>query len=302
MTSGVEEPGIAINVELVRRLIALQFPEWSGLPVMAVEPGGWDNRTFRLGEHMSVRLPSALAYAAQVEKEQEWLPKLAPRLPVAIPVPLAKGAPAEGYPWSWSVYRWLDGEPVTASPIPDPTGLALSIARFLAALHRVDTTGGPPPGPHNFGRGGRLALYDAETRSTLAALAGRLDTAVAGDIWAAALSEWHGPALWVHGDMSAGNLLVQDGALCAVIDFGCAAVGDPACDLVIAWTLFSGESREAFRAALPIDKDTWDRARGWALWKALITIVDQGKAPHEKELSWRVIGDLLAEHRRQSGK
>ena len=299
MLGSLENRGVSINAELVRRLIAAQFPEWSNLPITSIEPGGWDNRTFRLGDHMSVRLPSASAYVAQVEKEHEWLPRLA--LPLPIPVPLAKGSPAEGYPWPWSIYEWLDGEPVTADSISDWTEFARSVARFLAALHWIDATGGPLPGKHNFQRGGRLAVYDAETRSTLLALAGRMDTSVAGDIWTAALSsEWHGPPLWVHGDMSSGNFLAKDGALCAVIDFGCLAAGDPACDLVIAWTLLSGESREAFRAALPLDRDTWNRARGWALWKALITVADQGKGQPEQESSWQVIGGLVADYRQQS--
>ena len=203
-------PGVPIDVELVRRLIAAQFPQWSDLPVRAVEPGGWDNRTFRLGDRLSVRLPSALAYVAQVEKEQEWLPKLAPHLPLPIPVPMAKGAPTEAYPWPWSVYQWLDGEPATARSISDMTGFAKLLARFLDALHRINAEGAPPPGEHNFHRGGCLALYDGETRATLLALAGRLDTAVVGEIWSSALSSrWRGPPLWLHGDMASGNLLMK---------------------------------------------------------------------------------------------
>jgi aminoglycoside phosphotransferase (APT) family kinase protein len=296
-------PDVPIDAELVRRLIAAQFPQWSDLPVRAVEPGGWDNRTFRLGDHLSVRLPSASAYVAQVEKEQEWLPKLAPHLPLPIPVPMAKGAPTEAYPWPWSVYQWLEGEPATARRISDMTGFAKLLARFLDALHRINAEGAPPPGEHNFHRGGRLALYDGETRATLLALAGRLDTAVAGEIWSSALSSrWRGPPLWLHGDMASGNLLMKDGVLCAVIDFGCLAVGDPACDLVVAWTLLTGESREAFRAALPFDEDTWDRARGWALWKALITAAGQDNDRRKIELAWQVIAEILAEYRQQCGR
>ena len=299
MVGSEKRLGVSINSELVRRLIIGQFPEWSNLPVTAIEPGGWDNRTFRLGDHMSVRLPSALAYVAQVEKEHEWLPRLAPHLPLLIPAPLAMGVPGEGYPWSWSIYRWLDGETVSASRIFDLTELAQGLACFLTALHSIDATSGPPAGQHNFHRGGRLAVYDAEIRMALSALTKRLDTAVARDIWMTALSsEWRGPPVWVHGDMSADNLLMKDGVLCAVIDFGCLAVGDPACDLVIAWTLLSGDSREAFRAALPLDKDTWDRARGWALWKALITVTAENKNQQEKEQSWLVLGALLEDHQK----
>ncbi|TGQ46672.1 MULTISPECIES: aminoglycoside phosphotransferase family protein [unclassified Mesorhizobium] len=296
------EPALSIDSGLVRRLVAAQFPEWAGLPVIPVEPGGWDNRTFRLGDDMSVRLPSAAAYVAQVEKEHRWLPRLAPLLPLPIPVPLAKGAPAQGYSWPWSVYRWLRGTPATADLIADPTRFARSLAGFLVALYRVDATGGPPAGQHNFHRGGQLSVYDAETRAALSALAGRIDTAAAKVLWAAALgSEWQRPPVWVHGDVAWGNLLVEDGKLCGIIDFGSSAVGDPACDLVIAWTGFSGESRQAFRDALPLDEQTWARGRGWALWKALITASGYDGNQREAERSWRVIDEVLADHRRVLG-
>ena len=298
MRSNEEAPDLSIDAGLVRRLIASQFPQWAKLPVTAVEPGGWDNRTFRLGEQMSVRLPSAQAYVAQVDKEQRWLPQLAPQLPVLISVPLARGAPGEGYPWSWSVYRWLDGEPAAAGAIADLTQFALSVAGFLAALHRIDATGGPPAGRHNFHRGGQLVVYDAETEAALLALTGRIDLAGARTVWQTALaSAWRGPPLWVHGDIAWGNLLVDKGALCAVIDFGSSAVGDPACDLVIAWTQLSGASREAFRAALALDEDTWHRARGWALWKALITAAGHDDNQQEAEQSFRVIAAVVADYR-----
>lgn len=291
-------PAVSIDVNLVRRLIAGQFPQWAGLPLRAVMPGGSDNFTFRLGEHMSVRLPSAAAYVAQVDKEHRWLPHLAPHLPVPIPVPLAQGAPLEGdYPWPWSIYGWLDGEPATAELIDDPMAFARSLAGFLDALHRIDARDGPPAGRHSFHRGGRLSVYDAQTRTALSAVAGRIDMAAAEEIWTAALSsQWRGSPLWVHGDMARGNLLVKDGALYAVIDFGCLAVGDPACDLVVAWTLLSGASREAFRAALPLDGDTWSRARGWALWKALVTVTGENRNQRETGQAWQVIEEVLAGH------
>ena len=263
----------AVDAPLVARLIAAQFPRWAGLPVRPVEPGGWDNRTFRLGDDLSVRLPSAEPYAGQVAKEHRWLPRLAPLLPLPIPVPLALGRPDEGYPWPWSVYRWLDGEPAAPERIADPRRFATELARFLAALQRIDPAGGPPPGPHNFFRGGPLTVYDAETRRAIAALRDGIDAEAATATWEAALrAPWPGPPVWVHGDVAAGNLLLRHGRLSAVIDFGCTGVGDPACDTTIAWTLLSGESRAAFRAALPLDRATWARGRGWALWKALITL------------------------------
>jgi aminoglycoside phosphotransferase (APT) family kinase protein len=287
-----------IDADLVRRLIAAQFPQWAELPIKPVEFGGWDNRTFHLGEEMSVRLPSAAGYAAQVEKEHRWLPRLAPHLPLPVPVPLAMGAPSDDYPWHWSVYRWLDGEAATLENIDDLREFALTLAQFLTALYQVDPTGGPPPGPHSFYRGGSLTVYDAETRQAIAALRGEIDADAAAEVWEAALNAtWHGPPVWVHGDCAAGNLLVKDGRLCAVIDFGCSAVGDPACDLVIAWTLLSGESREAFRAAVPVDEAAWARGRGWALWKALITLAEYLNAnrPRAAEAR-RVIEEVLADH------
>ncbi len=241
---------------------------------------------------MSVRLPSAARYAPQVAKEHRWLPVLAPHLPLPIPESLSMGAPGEGYPWPWSVRGWHNGAPVSEQPV-EPTRLARDLAAFLGALHRIDATGGPPPGPDNFHRGGGLAVYDAETR---AALDGRIDTKAAADTWAAALaSAWQGAPVWVHGDIAPGNLLVRDGRLSAVIDFGGMAVGDPACDLAIAWTHFTGEARDAFRAALPLDPATWARGRGWALWKALITAAGHHLNQRAAGAAWRTIDAILAE-------
>ncbi|MGH6858783.1 MAG: aminoglycoside phosphotransferase family protein [Phyllobacterium sp.] len=287
-----------IDISLVRRLIDSQFPHWSGLAVAPVKSGGWDNRTFHLGRHMTVRLPSAAAYALQVEKEQRWLPRLGPFLPLPVPVPLAMGRPSDDYPWHWSIYRWHEGETALRGRIADLDRFAAALAGFLAALQAIDTEGGPLPGPHNFFRGGPPAYYDGETRRALASLEGRIDTAAAAAVWEAALSSpWRGTPVWFHGDVSAGNLLVKNGRLAAVIDFGTCGIGDPACDLSIAWTLFDDESRKAFRAALPLDEETWARARGWTLWKALI--VHAGLADttsHEAALSRRIIEAVLADH------
>jgi aminoglycoside phosphotransferase (APT) family kinase protein len=280
-------------------LVDTQFPQWAHLPVVPVRFGGWDNITFHLGNEMSMRLPSAQGYAAQVEKEHRWLPRLAPFLPLPIPVPLAMGLPAHGYPWHWSIYRWLDGEVAAIERIADLAEFATTLAHFLTALQRIDPTGGPPAGPHSFYRGGPLTVYDPETRQAIAALQGEIDTYAAAEVWEAALNAtWHGPPVWVHGDVAAGNLLVKEGLLSAVIDFGCSAVGDPACDLTIAWTLLSDESREAFRAALPVDGAAWARGRGWALWKALITLAEYIHTdPAKAREARRVIDEVLADHR-----
>ncbi len=291
---------VAIDVSLVGRLVAAQFPQWADLEIRRVEFDGWDNRTFRLGEDMSVRMPSAEGYAPQVEKEHRWLPRLAPLLPLPIPTPLAMGAPGEGYPWHWSVYRWLDGEIATLERIADLHHFATRLAHFLTALQRIDPAGGPPPGPHSFYRGGPLAIYDAETQQAIETLNGKIDTDAAIAVWEAALrATWLGPPVWFHGDVAAGNLLVRDGRLSAVIDFGCSGVGDPACDMTVAWTLLSGDSREAFRSALPVDDATWARGRGWALWKGLITLAEyMDTDPAKAGEARRVIEEVLADHRR----
>jgi aminoglycoside phosphotransferase (APT) family kinase protein len=289
---------VDINVSLVEKLIAAQFPQWVDLPIEPVKFGGVDNRTFHLGKEMSVRFPSAEGYSAQVEKEHRWLPKLAPLLPLPIPVPLAMGVPAHGYPWHWSVYRWLEGENAAISQIGDLCQFAIVLAQFLTALQRIDSVGGPPPGSHNFYRGGSLTVYDADTRQSVAILDGEIDTDTAITVWETALeAAWYGSPVWFHGDVSAANLLVNKGQLSAVIDFGCSGVGDPACDLTIAWTLLSRESREAFRDTLLSDEATWARGRGWALWKALITLVEYIKTnPLEAEKARYVIDEVLADH------
>jgi aminoglycoside phosphotransferase (APT) family kinase protein len=265
-----------ITAQLVSTLIEQQFSQWARLRIVPVEPGGWDNRTFRLGDEMIVRLPSAECYAEQIEKEQRWLPWLAPQLPLAVPVPLALGQPGAGYPWRWSIHRWIEGETVSSASNVDLESLARELARFLTKLQSLDATNGPVPGPHNFHRGGRLSVYDEQTRRAKGLLANAIDATRAEEIWDAALAApWDRTPAWIHGDVAAGNLLLKDGRLHAVIDFGCCAVGDPACDLVAGWTIFDAGSLRIFREGLQLDAATWQRARGWALWKALITLVDE---------------------------
>jgi len=282
----------------VRRLARSQFPEWADHLIRPIELDGWDNRTFRLGDEMSVRLPSAERYAAQVEKEHRWLPRLAPLLPLTVPVPLAMGVPAHGYRWHWSVYRWLEGENATIARIDDLHQFASTLGRFLAALQQIDPTGGPPPGQHNFFRGGPLAIYDVESRGAIAALHNKIDSRSATAVWETALSAtWHGTPVWLHGDVCAPNLLVNGGRLSAVIDFGCSGVGDPACDLTIAWTFFSAGGRAAFRAALPVNGATWARGRGWALWKRLIALAEHVDTNlSEAGKARRAIDEVLADH------
>lgn len=284
-----------VTADLVRGLIAQQFPQWSDQPIRPVELDGWDNRTFRLGDELSVRLPSAERYVAQVDKEHRCLPRLRGQLPLPIPEPVARGRPGCGYPWPWSVFRWIEGEPAATASAFDRTLLARDLAAFLTALHSAETTGGPPPGGHCFHRGGYLRVYDDETRSALSTLESEIDTSRAMELWERALSStWECRPVWVHGDVATSNLLLRDGRLAAVIDFGCSAVGDPACDLAIAWTFFEAESRTAFRSALPLDNETWARGRGWTLWRAVIWLARDPEAAASRAKPQ--IAELIEEH------
>jgi aminoglycoside phosphotransferase (APT) family kinase protein len=261
------------DVALVRRLLAAQFPRWADLPIQPVPSAGTDNALYRLGDDMAVRLPRIQGATGQVDKEHRWLPRLATHLPLAIPAPLAKGTPGEGYPFHWSVYRWLEGENATIGRIANPCQAATELAAFIAALQRIDPTGGPLAVDHNL-RGVPLAMRDTYTREAIAALHGIIDVDAVMTAWEAVLQvpEWNRAPVWFHGDLLPGNLLVKLGRLSAVIDFGGLGVGDPACDLMIAWGLFSGKGRDVFRAALAVDDATWARGRGCALSWALIFI------------------------------
>lgn len=296
-----------LNAAFVRGLVTSQFPEWSDLPIRAVEYDGWDNTTFRLGDDMSIRLPTGKWYAEQIDKEHKWLPRLGPLLPLPIPVPLAKGAPTVDFPLPWSVYSWIEGEIASEAQIDDLTQFADTLAAFLVALQRIPAHVGPPPGRHNFNRGIPLTTHNPGlpyklpgnwgTTESIKALSNHIDVAAATEIWEAGLeSEWGGPPVWIHGDIAPGNLLVRSGRLSAVIDFGCSAVGDPACDLVIAWTLLSGESRRAFRRGLKLDDATWTRARAWAMWGATMFLektvdTDPEEVVHLK----RVIDEIMTD-------
>jgi aminoglycoside phosphotransferase (APT) family kinase protein len=287
-----------LNATLVQQLVDTQFPQWAALSVQAAEPQGWDNRTFRLGTELSVRLPSAQGYVAQVEKEHRWLPFLAGALSWPIPVPVARGHSGQGYPFPWSVYRWRDGQPAGTADLPDLAPFAADVAHFLRDLQAVSSRGGPPAGAHSSYRGAPLSTYDGDTQACLSELDGLIDTERAGAVWDAALTAHHeAPPVWFHGDMAVNNLLVHQGRLVGVIDFGCCGVGDPACDLVLAWTLFRGESRAVFKAGLSADARLWARARGWVVWKALLQLSElhdvQGKITTAAQ---RVLTEILSDH------
>ncbi len=285
---------MSFDAALARRLVAGQFPQWADLPVEPVARGGVDNRTFRLGDRMALRFPNAACYAEQAEKEHRFLPRLAARLPLQVPESLALGRPDADFPWSWSVRRWIEGEEATTALIDDAVEFATSLGVFLVALRNVDSAGAPPPGAHNFHRGAPPSIYDAQTRAAITALRGEIDADAATSAWNAALeSTWTGAPVWLHGDVAAGNLLVRGGRLVAVIDFGCCAVGDPACDLAVAWTMFAGRSRAAFRDAVAVDDATWTRGRGWALWKALIRLARLVDDPPSAADARRVVAEIV---------
>lgn len=294
---------VVLDPELVRCLLREQFPQWADARVHPVEVQGWDNRTFRVGESLVARLPSGEGYASAVSKEHRWLPVLAPQLPVAVPVPVARGRPGCGYRWPWSLYRWLPGMPACADDLAGSLAFAEDLAGFLVALQSVSATSGPVPGSHNGWRGGPVTTYDEETRTTAAAMASLFDLSAVLKVWDAAVhASTSGDPVWVHGDMTASNLLVQNNRLTAVIDFGSCAVGDPACDLVIAWTFLDGQARAAFRELVPLDGAAWARARGWALWKALLTLAQgaEGRTA-ERRYGWRtsaleLIDELITDH------
>ncbi|WP_152365586.1 aminoglycoside phosphotransferase family protein [Microlunatus speluncae] len=289
---------IPVDERLVRELIMTQFPQWSELPIRRVAEEGWDNRTFHLGPELMVRVPSAYEYGLAVEKEQRWLPVLAPQLPLPIPEPVALGEPGAGYPYHWSVYRWLPGDPVSRDAITDLTGFATALADFLLALRAIDATDAPGPGLHNWFRGGTLLTFAAQLEENLITLAGLINTEVVTEIWRLALeSPWDGVPLWFHGDVASGNLLLRDGSLGAVIDFGTCGAADPACDLTIAWTLLTGESRAAFRDRLAVDEASWARGRGWALWKALSGYAGAVRDDQAEPIESRsVLEEIVADH------
>jgi aminoglycoside phosphotransferase (APT) family kinase protein len=286
---------IETDSTLVRRLLAGQFPQWAHLPIGPVESYGTDHDIYRLGEDLAVRLPRIGWATAQAAKEAQWLPRLAPHLPLALPVQVTMGKPAEGYPYDWSICTWLPGENANGT-IGDLEQAAVDLAAFVTALQKVDTTGAHPRPPG--GRGGPLAEADEHVRRSVAALGDRIDADAVLRSWQESLDApvWAGPEVWVHGDLLPGNLLVVDGRLSGVIDFGGLNVGDPACDLQPAWNLFTGESRERFRAGLGVDDATWLRGRGWALQAVVGLVYYRDTNPGMVRQATHALVQVLTDH------
>src|SRR5262245_29358478 len=246
---------VDIDEELVERLLAAQFPQLAGLPISAVQSTGTVNAIYRLGDQLCARLPRVASWAKELEKEVTWLPKLAPSLSLRVPEPLATGQPTSDYPFLWAIYRWIDGQPYRDDLVYDERQAAADLAQFVLELRRID--------PHGAPRGGRKPLreLDATTRVAIEAARGVIDSDAAAAAWASALETpvWDGTPVWIHTDLLRPNLLVTDGQLSAVIDFGAVGVGDPAADVIAAWSVFSASGRATFRGALEVDEGTWNR-------------------------------------------
>jgi aminoglycoside phosphotransferase (APT) family kinase protein len=273
----MHEDQLDTSVELVRALIAEQHPQWRDLPIVPVDSTGTVHALYRLGDSMLVRLPFLPGAHREVGKEVEWLPVLAPQLPLTVPTPLARGIGNAVYPYRWSVYEWLEGDTADRVPLDDPVATARALGEFVLALQRVDTAGAPPPGPLTSWRGASLSNRDQYVRDAignLGALDDGTDTAATTAAWdrVVAMPEWDRPPVWFHGDLLAGNLLVVDGRLRAIIDWGCCGTGDPAVEALPAWSVFDGEARAVYRDSISCDDATWERGRGWALSGALLAI------------------------------
>jgi aminoglycoside phosphotransferase (APT) family kinase protein len=293
----MNDKSIMPTLDLTRNLIAEQFPEFSDLPITDVEKQGHDNRTYRLGEHMLIRMPTAADYALKVPKEQELLPQLAKRLSASIPAPIKMGNPSTDYPYPFSIYKWLSGKSINLLTLIDQEKeqLAFDLAKFLKELQAITDVEGPEPGQHNWWRGDHVTVYDKGAREQIAELADIIDVTRALALWdQACATKWNKAPIWIHGDFATSNILMDGGKLSAVIDFGGAAVGDPACDLVIAWTYLSGKAREIFISTMDMDSDTWLRARAWALWKATFELCQiSDKNSSEAEVQKQIIAEVI---------
>lgn len=294
MTTGKLHAGeVDIDIPLVRRLLADQFPQWADLPISTFQSTGTVNAIYRLGDHLCVRLPRVQRWSQDLEKEWHWLPKLAPSLPLRVPEPVGKGHPVSSYPFSWAIYGWIDGQPYSDELVDDEHQAARDLAQFVAELRRIDPVVGAP-------RGGRSPLrdLDAVTREAIESARGVIDGDAAIAAWGRALEApaWQGTPAWIHTDLLRPNVLVYGGRLCAVIDFGGIGVGDPASDVIAAWSVFNHTGRKTFRGALDVDDGAWERARGFALHQAAMIIPYYGETnPGFVALARRTVEEILAD-------
>ena len=289
----MHEHEIEIDAPLIQQLLDEQFPQWAQLPIKPIQSIGTDNAIYQLGVDMCVRLPRLPDVAQSIETEQKWLPHFSTTLSLGIPALIGKGTPNENYPLHWSIYRWLEGENAFVVPIVDLHQAASDLAQFLTTLQKISPAGGPPSR-----RGVPLLMQDDETRAAIESLRGIIDTKVITALWEECLKApaWDKPPVWTHGDLLPANLLVNDGQLSAVIDFGMMGVGDPACDLIVAWSVLSSNTRDVFRTALAVDDATWMRGRGWALSIALIILpYYHSTNPGLVAVANRMINEIIAD-------
>jgi aminoglycoside phosphotransferase (APT) family kinase protein len=305
MTSGMHADEIAVPDALVRRLVESQFPRWRSLPLRRLPPVGTDNQLFRLGDELVVRMPRIPGAAGSATLEMQWLPRIAGRLPLDVPAPVALGEPAEGYPFAWTVVPWLEGSTISGRHLGDAEDnvdweeLAVDVAEFLVALRAVDATGGPakPPGA----RGSDLADVDDWVRTWTARAGDRVDGAGVLAAWEESLAApvWDGDPAWVHCDVHEGNVLCRDGRVTAVIDWGGLGTGDPAIELNAAWGFLPPHAVGTYRDALGLDDAAWLRGRGAALAPSISGLVYyEHTAPRLAELGRRTVERVLADARR----
>lgn len=263
-----------IDIDAAHRMVLQQFPRYGHLPIRYFHSSGTDHAIYRLGDEMYLRMPLTHDAQLQLEKELYWLPHLASKLPLSIPVPLEKGEPSKEFPHQWAIYTWLEGKNPLRAEMGDMNETARTLAKFIGTLQKIKTENGPLPGKHNFFRGVPLLQRDAQTRLAIESLKDQIDSALVKNVWDDALNArvWDSDPVWIHGDIHAANLLAKDGRITAVIDFGGLGVGDPACDLLVAWWFLTPESRQVFWEEVKVDEATWRRGRGWALSMAVIAL------------------------------
>jgi aminoglycoside phosphotransferase (APT) family kinase protein len=291
----LHEGEVHIDTDLVGRLLAAQFPRFADLPLSEVRSTGTVNAIYRLGDHHCVRLPRLAKWADALQKELSWLPRLAPFLSLRVPVPVATGVPARGYPFNWAIYRWIEGNPYQDHLIDDERKAAEDLARFVVELRRVGTLGAPC--------GGRRPLreLDRATRAAIASSRNVIDAGATLSAWEIALESpaWNGTPVWIHTDLLRPNILVDAGSLHAVIDFGGVGIGDPAADLIAGWSVFGRVGRATYRLALDADDGTWSRARGYALHQGAMIIPYYAETnPEFVDLAKRTIREVLSENER----
>lgn len=289
-----------INEIIAQQLITEQFPEFKNFEIKSIKTQGHDNRTFRLGNDLLIRLPNAQRYASSIEKEQIWLPQFAPHIATMIPKPINLGQPTSYYPFSWSIYQWIEGESANnlMQDNLDLPIIAEQLAQFLTELAAINTKNGSHPGPENFYRGGRLRIYYKQTQAALQKLSSSIDVAAYEQLWHQAVQNgWLCDPVWIHGSMNPSNIIIEDKQLKSVIDFSRIAVGEPSCDLVMAWTFFDETSKQIFKENLNYKENIWENGRAWALWKSLITLADiqDLQAPVAKT-QFKILENILNDH------